>query len=154
VARADDIDDLGDDSEALSWAGDEEQGRAAPRLPEADPGVVGGEPEAEEAPGSRGRSVATAAFAVPYLAITVGWIFAVQQLSSGSASLFGEILWQFGEFLAMLSAPLWFAATLTLTKAHRPLVRAGWLALGLGVLLPWPLLLRFLAALEFAGGLS
>jgi hypothetical protein len=54
----------------------------------------------------------------------------------------------------MLSAPLWFAATLTLTKAHRPLVRAGWLALGLGVLLPWPLLLRFLAALEFAGGLS
>jgi hypothetical protein len=153
VARADDVDDL-DDDEALSWAGDEEQGRAAPGLREAEPVVVGSEPEAVEAPGSRGRSAATAAFAVPYLVITVGWIFAVQQLTSGSASLFAEILWQFGEFLAMLAAPLWFAATLTLTKEHRPLVRVGWLALGLGVLLPWPLVLRFLAALEFAGGLT
>ena len=159
MARAEDVDDLGDDDlggddEALSWAGDEAQGRDAPRLREADPVVVDGEPEAEEVPGSRGRSAATAGFAVPYLAVTVGWIFAVQLLTSGSASLFGEVLWQFGEFLAMLAAPLWFAATLTLTTGHRPLVRVGWLALGLGVLLPWPLVLRFLEALEFAGGLS
>jgi hypothetical protein len=154
VARADDVDDL-DDDEALSWAGDEEQGRAAPRLREADPAVAGAlEAEPEEAPGSRGRAGAAAGFALPYLIATVGWIFAVQQLSSGSASLFGEILWQFGEFLAMLAAPLWFAATLTLTREHRPLVRVGWLALGLLVVLPWPLVLRLLAALEFAGGLS
>jgi hypothetical protein len=33
-------------------------------------------------------------------------------------------------------------------------VRVGWLALGLGLLLPWPLLLRFLAALQIAGSLS
>jgi hypothetical protein len=154
VARADDVDDFGDEDEALSWAGDEEQGRAAPRLREADPVIVASEDADEAAPGSRGRSAAAAVFALPYLAITVGWIFAVQQLSSGSASLVGEILWQFGEFLAMLAAPLWFAATLTLTARHRPLVRVGWLALGLAVLLPWPLVLRFLAALEFAGGLS
>jgi hypothetical protein len=153
VARAEDVDEF-DDDEALSWAGDEEQGRAAPRLREPEPVVVSDEVEPEEAPGARGRSVATAVFAVPYLAITVGWIFAVQQLSSGSRSLFAEILWQFGEFLAMLAAPLWLAATVTLTKAHRPLVRVGWLALGLGLLVPWPLVLRFLAALEFAGGLS
>jgi hypothetical protein len=154
VARAEDVDDSGDDSEALSWAGDEQQGRDAPRLRDAEPVVADSEPEAEEAPGSRGRSAATAAFAVPYLAVTVGWIFAVQLLTSGSASLFGEVLWQFGEFLAMLAAPLWFAATLTLTTGQRPLVRVGWLALGLGLLLPWPLVLRFLEALEFAGGLS
>lgn len=154
MARADDVDDVDDDDAALSWAGDEEQGRAAPRLRESDPVVVAsGQPE-EAVPGSRGRSVAAGVFALPYLAIAVGWIFAVQQLSSGSASLFGEILWQFGEFLAMLAAPLWFAATLTLTAQRRPLVRFGWLALGLAVLLPWPLVLRFLAALEFAGGLS
>jgi hypothetical protein len=54
----------------------------------------------------------------------------------------------------MLAAPLWFAATLTLTKGHRPLVRVGWLALGLAVVLPWPLVLQFVAALQFAGGLS
>jgi hypothetical protein len=154
VARAEDIDDLGDDQDALSWAGDDEQGRAAPRLRQPEPVTAAAEVEPEEAAGSRGRSVATAVFLVPYLAVTVGWIFAVQQLSSGSASLFGEILWQFGEFLAMLAAPLWFAATLTLTKGRRPLVRVGWLALGFGVLVPWPLVLQFLAALELAGGMS
>jgi hypothetical protein len=155
VARAGDVDEYDEDDEALRWAGDDEQGRAAPRLREPEPDTVDGdETEPEEAPGSRGRTVATIAFVVPYLAIAVGWIFAVQQLSSGSASLFGEILWQFGEFLAMLVAPLWFAATLTLTRESRPLVRVGWLALGLGVLVPWPLVLRFLAALEFAGSYS
>jgi hypothetical protein len=154
VARAEDVDDLGDDQDALSWAGDEEQGRAAPRLREPESAVTAADVEAQEAPGSRGRSVATVAFLVPYLAITVGWIFTVQLLASGSASLFAEILWQFGEFLAMLAAPLWFAATLSLTKAHRPMVRVGWLALGLGVLVPWPLVLQFVAALQFAGGLS
>jgi hypothetical protein len=150
---ADDVDD-DDDAAALSWAGDEEQGRAAPRLGESDPVAVAPEAAQEEAPGSRGRSAATVAFVVPYLVIAIGWIFAVQQLTSGSASLFGEILWQFGEFSAMLAAPLWFAATLTLTKTHRPRVRVGWLAIGFVVLLPWPLVLRFLAALEFAGSLS
>ena len=161
MARARDIDafdpaddDSAEDEAALSWAGDEEQGRAAPRLGEPDPVVVASQAAQEEAPGSRGRSAATVAFVVPYLVIAVGWIFAVQQLTSGSASLFGEILWQFGEFLAMLAAPLWFAATLTLTKTHRPGVRVGWLAIGFAVLLPWPLVLRFLAALEMAGGLS
>lgn len=161
MARAPDIDefdpaddDSAEDEAALSWAGDEEQGRAAPRLGEPDPVAAAGEAAPEVTPGSRGRSAATVAFAVPYVVIAIGWIFAVQQLSSGSTSLFGEILWQFGEFLAILAAPLWFAATLTLTKGHRPLVRVGWLALGLGVLVPWPLVLRFLAALEMAGGLS
>lgn len=149
-------DDDFDDDEALRWAGDDEQGRAAPRLggeaEAAAPAVVAR--EVPEAPGGAGRRAATVAFAVPYLAVTVGWIFAVQQLTSGSASLFTEILWQFGEFLAMIAGPLWFAATLTLTAQHRPLVRVGWLALGLAVLLPWPVILRFLAALQFAGSLS
>lgn len=154
MARAADVDDFDDDDEALTWVGDEEQGRAAPRLREPEPAPAAGAVEPEEAPGSRGRSIATVAFVVPYLAIAVGWIFAVQQLSSGSASLFGEILWQFGEFLAMLAAPLWFAATVTLTAQHRPLVRVGWLALGLPVLLPWPLVLQFVAALQYAGSLS
>lgn len=156
MARAvNDVDDFDDDEEALRWAGDDESGRARPRLggtsPVAEVQKAGDTPEE---PGSRGRRGATVAFAVPYLAITVGWIFSVQQLSSGSGSLFTEILWQFGEFLAMLAAPLWFAATLQLTRDKRPLVRVGWLALGLGLLLPWPILLRFLAALQFAGGLS
>ena len=146
-----------EDADALRWAGDEEQGRAAPRLGStADPAagvdaIVADDEEA--APGSAGRRAATIGFAVPYLALAIGWIFAVQ-LASGPAQLFPAILWQFGEFLAMLSAPLWFAATQHLTRDARPLVRVGWLALGLAVLLPWPIILRFLAALQLAGSLS
>lgn len=166
MARTDDVDGfdddgfdddaIDDDDAALSWAGDDDQGRSAPRLREPEPDAASAEPgtQPDAVPGSRGRAVATAAFLVPYLAIAVGWILAAQDLSSGSVSLFGGILWQFGEFLAILAAPLWFAATLTLTRESRPLVRVGWLALGLAVLFPWPLLLRFLAALQLAGVLS
>jgi hypothetical protein len=157
MARAGDVDEFdGEDEEALSWVGDEEQGRAAPRLHGRDnPVAVSGADENELAafPGAAGRRAATAGFVLPYLLLTVGWIFAVQ-LSAGPDDPFAGILWQFGEFLAMLVAPLWFAATLTITGRSRPLVRVGWLALGLGVLLPWPLILRFLFALTVAGSAS
>ena len=155
MARSDDFDD---DDAALSWIGDEEQGRAAPRLRDLDAPVADADADLEDgdqdAPGAGGRRAATVGFALPYLLFTVGWIFSVQQLSSGATALFAEVLWQFGEFLAILAAPFWFATTLSLTREHRPLVRVGWLALGLGVLVPWPFVLTFLAALQFAGSLS
>jgi len=155
VAAAGDVDDLDGDDEALSWAGDEEQGRATPRLRDSGAEVAEVETAEEpaEAPGSGRRRAATVGFALPYLVLTLGWIFAVQ-FSDSPSELLASILWQFGEFLSILAAPLWFAATLTLTGASRPLVRVGWLALGLGVLLPWPVLIRFLAALQVTGGLS
>jgi hypothetical protein len=155
VARPED-DAFDADDEALRWAGDEEQGRAAPRLAgEGAPVAVTPDDadDEDEAPGSRGRRIATVAFAVPYLALAIGWIFSVQLVDS-PGQLFGAVLWQFGEFLAMLAAPLWFAATLTLSRDALPRMRVGWLALGLLVLLPWPIILRFLAALQFAGSLS
>jgi len=157
VARAQDVDPLDDeDADALTWAGDEEQGRAAPRLRGEDAPVVvdSAAGPVAETPGSGGRRAATVAFALPYLVLAVGWILSVEQLSSGARDLAYEIVWQFGEFLAMLAAPAWFAATLALTRGSRPLVRVGWLALGLGVLLPWPILLRFIAALYFVGSVS
>lgn len=153
MARPDD--DVFDDDEALRWAGDDEQGRVAPRLRSTDePSVaVEDDDDVEEAPGGRGRRAATVSFAVPYLALTIGWVFAVQ-LADSPPDVLPAVLWQFGEFLAMLAAPLWFAATLTLSRDARPRVRVGWLALGTLVLLPWPIILRFLAALQFAGSLS
>lgn len=158
MARAGDVDEFADeDDEALSWAGDEEQGRAAPRLREADAETataVPGDEQPADAPGSAGRRAATVGFALPYLVLTVGWILSVQQLSSGATSLFAEVLWQFGEFLAILAAPFWFATTLSLSRDSRPLVRVGWLALGFGVLVPWPFVLSLLAALRFAGSLT
>lgn len=161
MARPDDLspDDHGGDDgdgEALRWAGDEERGRDAPRLGGDEPvgDAIVAEAAKTTAPGSRGRAGVTAAFVVPYLAFAVGWIIAVQGLSSGSGSLPSEVLWQFGEFLTILAAPLWFAAVLTLTHDRRPLARAGWLALGLGVLVPWPFVLDLYAALQVAGSLS
>jgi len=154
VARPHD-DTFDEDDDALRWAGDEEQGRAAPRLGSdgAAATAVAADDDQEEAPGGRGRRAATVGFAVPYLALTIGWVFSVQ-LADSPAQLFPAILWQFGEFLAMLAGPLWFAATLNLTRDSRPRVRVGWLALGTLVLLPWPIILRFLAALQVAGSLS
>ena len=155
MARIDDSSDEDDDA-ALRWAGDEEQGRAAPRLGGMTTAAAPIDDEAEEpvAPGQRGRAAATAGFVVPYLAYTVLWVLVVQRLASGASELASEILWQFGEFLAMLAAPAWFAATLALTRGSRPLVRVGWLALGLGMLIPWPFVLDLYAALVIAGNLS
>ena len=153
--HAEDPGEDADDDEALRWAGDEERGRDAPNLRGSEPSTAAPvDDEPPVAPGARGRAAATAGFVVPYLAYAVAWIFAVQNLSSGSISLASEVLWQFGEFLTILAAPLWFAAVLTLTRDHRPLVRVGWLALGLAVLLPWPFVLDLYAALQIAGNLS
>lgn len=147
-----------DDEEALRWAGDDETGRDAPRLRgDGEPSSVDSADATRSdarRPGDGGRAAAAAVFALPYLAWTIGWLLAVPQMSSGASQLLGEIVWQFGEFLAILAAPLWFAATLTLTRDARPLARVGGLALGTGLLVPWPLVLQFLAALSFAGSLS
>ena len=80
------------------------------------------------------------AFGALYLALTVGWILGVQFTGSGSRELLTEILWQFGEFTAIVSAPLWFGATLTMTRWRSLGERFGWLALGSALLFPWPLL--------------
>lgn len=159
MARPDTSQDEGsdEDADALSWAGDEERGRDAPRLRDlqAEAAVApDGDVDEPEVPGARARAVATGAFALPYLAWTIGWIYSVQQASAPSAELLTQVLWQFGEFLAMLSAPLWFGATLSLTRASRPLVRVGWLALGLGVLLPWPFVVNLILSIAIAGSPS
>jgi hypothetical protein len=147
-----------DDEDALRWAGDEDRGRDAPRLGRsADAGPDAGDAPPEEAPatpGAASRTVATVVFVLPYLALTIGWILGVQRTSSGTTQLATDILWQFGEFLAIVAPVLWFAAAVALTRASRPLVRAGWLALGLGVLVPWPLVLGVLGSLGSAGAAS
>jgi hypothetical protein len=146
-----DGDDL--DDEALTWAGDEAQGRMRPRLA-ADPDEessleTAGDDEdaleddglaAENAPRDIPGAALAILFGVVYLALAVGWIYSVQLTQAPSADLFPEVVWQFGEFTAMVAAPIWFGATVVLTRG-RPGLRAGWLVLGVGLLLPWPVLL-------------
>jgi len=141
-----------DDEEAYHWAGDEVGGREGARLPrekarDAVAGPATDSPPAVPAlrPGPA-QTLLTGFFGLAYLAITIGWILGVQYTGSGSTDLTTEVLWQFGEFTAIVAAPLWFGATLTLVPAGRLVTRAGWLALGAGLLVPWPLLPLLAAA--------
>jgi hypothetical protein len=139
------------DEEALVWAGDEEQGRLRPRLAERDEDASSletadddGTDDGDAEPAPARDVVGTAAaflFGVLYLALTVGWIYSVQITAAPSTDLFPEIVWQFGEFTAMVAAPIWFAGVVSLTRGRIGL-RLGWFALGLGLLLPWPILLE------------
>ena len=153
MARPTDPEPDGDDdldAAALSWAGDEEQGRARPRLAEPDAGEVSAleaagdddDPPDDDAPpaDTAGNAVAVL-FGILYLALTVGWVYSVQLSSSPSDAFPGSAVWQFGEFTAMIAAPIWFGAVVALTRRRLGL-RIGWFALGIGLLLPWPMLLE------------
>lgn len=135
-----------DDDDALSWAGDELRGGVDPltrnRVADAAPGSMDGGMDGEPAtPSNLARTAATVLFAVLYLAVVVGWILSVQITGSAAADLFSQVAWQFGEFVAIIAGALWYLTVLTLTPDSRTGVRVGWLALGVGVLLPWPILL-------------
>lgn len=94
--------------------------------------------------GTGGLALVTAAGAVVYLAYSVGWILGVGTLPLSGPTLVLEVLYQFAEFLAIVSSALWFGTTIVLTRG-RLACRAGWLALGTLVLLPWPVVLWALA---------
>jgi hypothetical protein len=155
MARPTDPEPEGDDldDEALTWAGDEEQGRRRPQLAEPDPDTAStleaaGDDEDEldgsaaPAPDAAGN-VAMVLFGILYLALTVGWIYSVQLpiTQAPSSDVPWNVVWQFGKFTAMVAAPIWFGAVVALTRGRIGL-RLGWFALGLGALLPWPVLLE------------
>lgn len=141
MARATEPDD--DDDAALHWAGDELTGREGARLPAeqlSDAVETPAENPAPAGPPPRpGMAPLTVLFAVLYLVLTVGWILGTGYTSAGSPDLWTQVAWQFGEFTAIIAAPLWFGTTVLLTPWRLGL-RIGWLALGTGVLLPWPVL--------------
>jgi len=135
-----------DDDEALRWAGDELRGGVDPltrnRVSEAAAASIDDTMDAAPAaPTNLARTTATVGFAVLYLAIVVGWILSVQITGSAATDLFSQVAWQFGEFVAIISGALWYLTVLTLTPDSRTAIRVGWFALGVGVLLPWPILL-------------
>jgi len=124
------------DDEALSW-GDE-----------TDPTHVDAPPE-ERMPTEPGDAPRTSSamlvvygiFGGAYLLYIVGWIIAVQRDTFTQASLFSEIMYQFGEFLAIASPAIWLGAVLLLTRDGRVLPRVVWLLVGLLLLAPWPFIL-------------
>lgn len=155
-----------DDDAALSWEGDEQLGRATSLTDPArvrsdtrdldapdDAAVLGAtatELSAVDRPaGSIGARLLVALFGVLYLVWTVGWILAVQSLGGilgpSTGTVWLDFVARIGQFLALIAAALWFAAVLQLTRDAAPRLRFGWLALGLGLLAPWPLLVGWLS---------
>ncbi len=139
-----------DDDEALSWAGDEQPVRTAPRgaaAPAADPvgdavAPEGDGPEAAEPVVERTSSVLLVASGVLggiYLLFTIGWV-----LSAEPPALEGlaAVMYVLGQWLAIAAPALWFGATLLLTR-HRPApVKLLWLVIGMLLLVPWPFILN------------
>lgn len=76
-----------------------------------------------------------------YLLYTIGWVIAILRNTMTLPNLFGEIMYQLGEFLAIVAPAVWLASTLLLTRKSTPVVRAMWLAIGIVVLVPWPFIL-------------
>ncbi len=148
-----------DDDAALRWAGDDDRGRLAPRLrDDADAAHEVDAPTAVEEPvavprsaSERALQLGTIVFGVLYLAYSIGWIFSAQLLVYPGLDLLGEVMWQFGEFLAMVAPALWFAAVLTLTPegmARRGLTRTVALLAGALVLVPWPALGYWIGSMQ------
>ena len=132
---------LGDD-EALSWAGDEERGVAAPRRAAGESADADRETEAAAGPAATNGLVLVVygVLAGASLISALGWVSAVGRVRAPLADLAGEIMSQFGAFLAIASPLLWFVAVLVLARDARPTRRILWHLLGLALTAPWPLL--------------
>lgn len=127
--------------------GDDDAGHDAAGGPDGGAAGVDAAADLERASGARSplETVLTALAAVVYLAYTVGWIIGIGLVPLSGPTVVIEIMYQFSEFLAIIAAPLWFAAVVSLTRDGRAAHRFSWLALGTFVLLPWPIVLGVLA---------
>lgn len=123
------------DEDALAWAGDERVEAAKPPKVE----LVDGPPEPKSMPAV--LLITYGILAGVYLIYTIGWVVTVTRSTTTLPTLFGEIMFQLGELLAMASPAIWFAATIILTRDRKPIVRLALLLIGLVVIIPWPFLL-------------
>jgi hypothetical protein len=124
------------DADALSWGGDTDPTHvdAADSSPAAAPHPV-------PAPGTGSLLlVGYGVFAGVYLLYTIGWFASVVRNTLTLAGLIPEIMYQLGEFLAIVAPGLWFGSVLLLTRGRRPLARVLGLLVGMVVLVPWPML--------------
>ena len=77
-----------------------------------------------------------------YAVWTISWVLAIVAAPTQQASsLLDAIMYQFGEFLAIVAAPLWFGIVWWLSAGAGTKPRLAWLVAGLVVLFPLPLVL-------------
>ena len=147
-------DDVVDESltDALTWQGDEERGLEAPirrraKLTAADAadghaGDLLDDDEVDDATGTSASAlVLTGVLAGISLIWVLGWVSVIGGSTITFTDLLGEILYQFGEFLAIASPAIWFGAVLVLGRDRPAATRIRWHALGLIATAPWPILI-------------
>ena len=77
-----------------------------------------------------------------YAVWSLAWVLGIAQTPTQPASsLLDAIMFQFGEFLAMVASPIWFGVVWWLTTESRIVVRVVWLVVGLVLLVPLSLIL-------------
>jgi hypothetical protein len=134
--------------DALDWGDPDDASWLDPAAhPASDPA-----PEhASAPPGERATSAHSAVTAATgllggvYLAYAVGWILSVGTLPVAGSTVLIEVMYQFGEFLAIVACALWFGTVMAITRGGRPATRLGWLALGTLLLIPWPLIIAVIS---------
>jgi hypothetical protein len=148
------------DDDALNWGSESDASHVDGPEPEATP-VVRGKKGAKLSSAEKAAAAADGAsepgidpdqkpqmssfllvtygiLAGAFLLYSIGWIVAVGRSTVTLPNILSEIMYQFGEFLAIASPLLWFAAVFILTRNSKPIVRLLWLLLGLVLLVPWP----------------
>lgn len=94
--------------------------------------------------GGRDRGL-LAVFAGLYAAWSIAWVLAIVAAPPQPASsLLDAVMYQFGEFLALIACPLWFGVVWWRTRDSSVLIRVSFLVLGLVVLAPVALVLPLL----------
>lgn len=140
------------DEEALAWSGETDPSHIeGPKPAVGKPKAGAGTTRVVELPADAAKPTTPAALLIAYgilggvyLIYTLGWVITVQRLGAvrgASAELLTEIMFQFGEFLAIASPALWFAAVFLLTRGRKPFPRLLLLLIGVVVVLPWPFVL-------------
>ncbi|MGV8969995.1 MAG: hypothetical protein ACOH1J_06050 [Microbacteriaceae bacterium] len=132
--------DAAGDDEALNWDGETDSSHVD------GPIATTGAERVVVASGSKPQqsSVLLVTYGIlggAYLLYVIGWIVAVGRSTVTLPNILGEIMFQFGEFLAIGSPLIWLAAVFTLTRNRSTVVRLVWLILGLVLLVPWPFVL-------------
>jgi hypothetical protein len=115
---------------------------------ESDEGLVLGDEQAGPSNRERARSQNPAMLAVfggLYTVWSVAWVLGVVAAPTQQASsVLDAVMFQFGEFLGMVAAPLWFSVAWWLSSNSSRLARVLLLTAGLIILFPTPLVLPLL----------
>jgi hypothetical protein len=148
-----------DDAEAaFTWDGETDASHVAgprpqrarkPGRPPREPRPVAEAPAVSTPVGDASAAAPSSSFllvtygilAGAYALYAIGWLASILRSTLTLDNLLSEIMYQLGEFLAIVAAPLWFASVFFLTRGRRPIVRLLWLLAGLVVLVPVPFVL-------------